>query len=203
MGLIDALSSALGRAAEEVTSALGLTAGAEEKEVAEAIMACAERPKEPEVREVLPAGVANALGVEPTAEEKDVRAKIVLLQAPGAGLMQVCAALGLEEKTELDQVLSAIGELQKDHRKNEAQALVEDAIEAGRVPPAQKEFWLNAAQADYEAAKAAIDALPPMLSSPCAGLKPHTRRRDLTEGENAVCRQLGLSTEAFLNAQAG
>jgi len=205
MPIVKQLAEALAQEPRQVASALGLADdGAEDKQVAEAIMACAARPAEPVISERLPEGVANALGVEPGADEVAVKAKILALQAPGAGMMQVCSALGIDQASELDATLKAVGELQKDHRKNEAEALVDAAIEAGKLPPAQRDFWLASAQGDIEAARAAIDAYPVMTAqAPHGNQADAAGTRELTDTEAMVCSQLGVAKEVFLAALVG
>ena len=199
MPIVKQLAEALAQEPRQVASALGLADdGAEDKQVAEAIMAAVGAAREPPA-EVLPEAVANALGVEPGADEVAVKAKILALQAPGAGLMQVCSALGIDQASELEAALTAIGELQKDHRKNEAEALVDEAIEAGKLPPAQRDFWMNSAQADIEAATAAIGPMPVMTHQDAHPNAAGTGNvRVLSDEEKSVCGLMGLTAEQFL-----
>jgi len=202
MSLLEGIAEALDLEPEQVASRLGLQnaiSGADEPgntdgTVAEAILALADRQLP-----VSPA-VANALGVAPDADETQVRASIIRLKAPGAGLEAVRRALGLDGEAAEADVLNAIGELRESRRRDEAARLVDEAVEAGRIPPAHREFYLREALGDLAAAREVINSLPVLTArSPQPG---RAAGRDLTEDERAVCRQLDLSAEQFLEAGA-
>ncbi|MFW6189898.1 MAG: phage protease [Planctomycetota bacterium] len=195
MSLLDRIAEVLDREPGEVASALGLT-GTEDEEVAEAVMANAAEP-EHAAPPVSPA-VANALGVAADADETAVKAAIIGLKAPGAGLEAVRRALGLDEAAPQADVLNAIGELQQQRRHAEAEEVVDAAVEAGKIPPAHREFYLREALNDLDAARAVINSLPALMDSPAP--PTDTGERALTEAEKGVCRQLGISAEAYLNA---
>jgi len=197
MAILKQVAQALNSTPEDVASRLGLDAGADDRRVAEAIM---EGAAANGAAAVLPEGVANALGVEPDADEAAVRARILQLKAPAAGLASVRRALGLEPTASEQAVLNAIVALRQDHRKREAQALVDEAVKAGKIPPAHREFFLNSALDDLEATKMCLADMPCLLSSQTAGMKADLALRGLTEGEELVCRQLGIGAEAFLKA---
>ncbi len=73
------------------------------------------------------------------------------------------------------------------------------AVQAGKLPPAHREFYLREATRDLDAARSVINALPVRVS-PGESRGPAPQRRPLTEAEESICRQLGLSAEAFINA---
>jgi len=198
MSLLDSIAEVLDREPGEVASALGLT-GTEDKEVAEAVLANAAQPEQA-AQPVSPA-VANALGVTPDADETAVKAAIIGLKAPGAGLDAVRRALALEEGASQADVLNAIGGLQQQRRHAEAEEVVDAAVKAGKIPPAHREFYLREALNDLDAARAVINSLPALTGSPPA--PSDAGDRAMTEAEKDVCRQLGISTEAYLNAAGG
>ena len=190
MPILKQVAEALNSTPEDIASRLGLEAEAEDAKVAEAIMNRAQ---------ALPQGVANALGVEPGADETAVRARILQLKAPAAGLANVRSALGLEQSAGEQAVLNAITALREDRRKSEAQALVDEAVKAGKIPPAHRDFFLNSALEDLEATRMCLADMPCLVSSQTQGMKAGSFLRGLTEGEELVCRQLGISAEAFLS----
>jgi len=146
-----------------------------------------------------PEQVASTLGLEGAGadEAETAEAILALAERPAAGV--VLNALGLEDGATLGDALAAVAALKGDEREEKAEELVNGAVADGRVPPAQRDFWLNAARADYGAAAAAIDNLAPVIAAPCGG-GPARPGRALTDAEEGVRRQLGLSAEAFLNA---
>lgn len=195
MSLLDRIAEVLEREPVELASALGLPS-TEDRQVAETLAARAARSQDAP-RPVSPA-VANALGVAADADETAVRAAIIALKAPGAGLDAVRRALGLQETAPEAEVLNAIAELQQQRRRSEAERLVEAAVEAGKIPPAHSDFYLREALNDLEAARAVINSLPMLTAAPAP---PDDRGRSaVTETERRVCRQLGVSTEAYLSA---
>jgi len=117
-------------------------------------------------------------------------------------LAAVRARLGLPEDAQEEAVLNAIEALQQERAGREAAQLVDGAIEAGRIPPSQRAFFLACARQDLESTGRCLNALPPMMaghSAPALRHAPATQR-ELTQAELSVCRQLGLSAEAFLKA---
>lgn len=201
MPILNQLAEALNQSAEQVASALGLKSQ-EDKDVAEVINAMPGRIAELEAAAGRPAsdGVLNALGCQADADETAVKAAVLRLKAPGAGMDAVKAALGLDASTQQADMLNAIAALEQTHRKSEAQALVDGAIEAGKIPPANKDFWLNAAQADPAAAKAAVESLPVITRQTGDRINADPQGRQLTDAEDQVCRMLGLAREEFLTA---
>lgn len=107
-------------------------------------------------------------------------------------------ALGLPSGAGEGALLGAIDALRTDERDREAARLVEEAVRAGRVPPSQREFFLNCARRDPEATRECLNGLPVVMAARSTPRPAPAHRRELTDGEEGVCRQLGLSTEAFL-----
>ncbi|MFO8008607.1 MAG: phage protease, partial [Candidatus Brocadiia bacterium] len=158
MSLLENLCQALGQEPEQVASRLGLDPAAEDGAVARALVANADG-----AGAVSPA-VARALGVSPEADETAVNTAILRLKAPEAGLEGVRQALGLPEDASRECVLNAVVELRRDRRRSEAEALVDRAVQAGKLPPAHREFYLREATRDLDAARAVINALPVRVS---------------------------------------
>jgi len=205
MHVLNALADALGKTPEEVASSLGLNAGAENKAVAEGVIALAARVNELEAsngedegqQAVVNDSIAALLGVDAGSAETAVKASILRLQAD-SGMDAVCNAIGLPADAKDDAVLARLNELVVARRKSEAEELVDGAVEAGKVTPATKGFWLNAAGADIEAAREAINALPVLT-----GAQPHGNPVDtggpraLTQEQQSVCALLNVSEKTF------
>ena len=218
MSLIDSLAEALGKTPEQVTSELGLEGEVDNAKLAATLMAAAARVTELEAAAAaaaeaaklaetaepkLPAEVANALGLDAGSAIRAAKAAILKLQA-NAGLTSVRMALGLDEKAGQEAVLNAIGGLQASHRQSEAEELVDEATKAGRLPPAQRAFWLNAAQGDLDATRDAINSLPVVTgASALAGRKAGASGDGLTDEERSICAQTGVTPEQFNAARSG
>jgi phage I-like protein len=92
---------------------------------------------------------------------------------------------------ELEEKVSAIvnDRLEERDREGRAEALVDRAVEKGKISPAERDVYLNSARADFEATKEKIDqmrpgaALPRSTSVPSedAGGPKTNSRRDLIE----------------------
>jgi len=204
MSLLDSLARALDRRPEQVASVLGLE-GADDRLVAEAVLANAARVKELEAptsgTPQLNSAAADALGLPPDADERSVRAAIVRLKAPGAGLDRVRDGLGLPRQAGEVEILNAIGALQAACRSRQAERLVDEAIAAGKVPPAHRDFYLREAEADLETVRDVINSLPVLTARADVPRRANAHVADgLTPGERDLCRQLGLSAAAYLRA---
>jgi phage I-like protein len=205
MSVLDSLARALEREPEQVASELGLTAEEgvpDDAQVAQAVMANAARVREleaaQETRPPLPDFVCNALGVTAEADETELKAALIRLKAPGAGMAAVREALALPAEAPESEVLNAIAALREERRRAEAEELVDGAVEAGRIPPAHREFYLREALNDLEATRAVVNSMPAF-----GGAHPARRPQPgpaLEQAQRQVCRQLGLSAEAFAAA---
>jgi phage I-like protein len=218
MTLMDLLCKALGLKPEEIASKLGLK-DTEDAAVANAVMALPARVAELEARvasasdgppAVIPDYICNTIGVAAGSDETTVKAALLKLRAPSAGLAAVRAKLGLPDAADDGALLSTIGALQAARRKNDAEELVDEAVQAGKIPPAHRDFYLQAALDDIAAARLVVNSLPVLVAQSFSRSGRHTQRlgdrfrraerRALSDGEAAVCRQLGLSAEAFINS---
>lgn len=196
MSLLDQLAEALDREPAEFATPLGLSAGAGDREVAEAVLALAD--PEDETQTTVPNAVTAALGLPPEADETAVKAAIIRLKAPGDGLDAVRRALGLDEAAPAEQVLNSIADLRQDRRRGDAEQMVAQAVEAGKIPPAHRDFYLREALNDPEAARQVINSLP-VLTAPQPRPSDDVRP-GLSEAERSVCAQLGITAEAFEEA---
>ena len=193
--LLVRLAELLHSSPDDVASWLGLKSpDVGDETVARAVM------KLTETDERVPTGVANALGLDAAADERSVRAAILRLQAPGAGLVRVRRALGLSDNADEQVMLNAIRDLQQDHQSREAEKLVDRAVEEGRIPPAHREFFLNNALEDYEATRLCLNNMPSVVSPGVHSAGDPEPGRELSDSERQVCSQLGLAPKAYLNA---
>jgi phage I-like protein len=196
MSLLDQLAEALDRQPAEFATPLGLSAGARDRELAEAVLALAD--PEDETQTTVPNAVTAALGLPPEADETAVKAAIIRLKAPGDGLDAVRRALGLAESAPAEQVLNSIAELRQDRRRGDAEQMVAQAVEAGKIPPAHRDFYLREALDDPEAARQVINSLPVLTAPPPRPAED--ARAALSEAERSVCAQLGITADAFAEA---
>ncbi len=107
----------------------------------------------------VPADVLGILRLPANADETAVRAKIMVLQAPNDSRAHIREALALPPGADDEAMVAAINELQLVRRKSEAEELVDGAVEAGKLTPAQRQFWLENARADLDAARDAINSM--------------------------------------------
>lgn len=175
MPILQSLAAALDTEPAALAGRLGLAADADERAVAEAL-------------------VANAETVAPDAPDAEERTALVQLRAEAAALR---AKLGLTEDAPEEDVLNA---LDAADRCSEAEELVDGAVREGRVPPAHRDFYLREALGDLRAAREVINSLP-VLTAP-QPVPPVRTEGTLTDGEETVRRQLGLSAEQMLAARA-
>lgn len=106
-------------------------------------------------------------------------------------------------RTEFDRVAGELAGLQKERAEERATAAVDAATAAGKIAPAQREWALGYARADaagFDAYAAAPSILPVGPIGDRA--PPPPADAPLDETELAVCRQLGLTHEAFKASRA-
>ena len=196
ISLLQKIAQVLDRKPEKVAAALGLDGSQpEDAAVARAIMKMADGEG---TEESVPREVTNALGLAPDAGEQAVRARIIALTAPEAGQGAIRQALGLDATADQADVLNAIGELKRDGQRRDAEALVNRAVREGKILPAQREFYLNSARQDPEATRMCLENMPPVVSSGINTSGPDAPAGNLTEAERAICRQLDIDEERFL-----
>jgi len=215
MKVLALIAAALtGMTPEQVASALGLEADAEDAQVAQGIMALVDRVTELEAASaeaaaageavnapVLPDFVCNALGLGAGSGETAVNAALMKLQA-GVDLSGQRAALGLAEDADEGAIITAINDLQLVRRKSDAEELVDGAVEGGKITPAAREFWLANAGRDLEAARQAINSMQVLVAPSALARKPADKGGDgLTVAEKLICKQMGLKAEEYLAAR--
>ena len=169
------------------------------------------------------------VGLPPEAGEEQVRAALEALQARAQLGDLLVQALGLSDCTVtpelrarvirlaaneqvLDEVSRLREQLEQEARQREQQriqALVEAALEDGRILPNQRELFLRLAQSDFEATRMALEALPPRVPTQLPQLQPAQsiprargdeaqKRAALSDNDLAVAQLVGVSKEALL-----
>jgi len=111
---------------------------------------------------------------------------------------------------QFQRVLGELNQLRVERARERAERAVDDAIKAGKLIPAQRQWAISYCQADFkgfgafaarqpaafggafESAAATFTPPPPALAATAA----------LTATETVICAQLGLSPEDYLGASA-
>lgn len=106
---------------------------------------------------------------------------------------------------ERDAAVTALNTFKAESQDGEITALVDEAVKAGKVAPASKDFYLAICRKDggVDEFKKFI-ASAPVLTSP-SGLDSKPAPADgaeLTADERAACKAMGLTEEAFKKARA-
>ena len=171
------------------------------------------------------AALAGALGLAATAKAADVLAAAKtrgaeLAQALGlaatATAAEVLAAAKAKAgaadpdptafvpRAEFDRVATQLNTLTTARAGELATAAVDDAIKAGKLAPAQRDWGLAAAQKDLVAFQAYAKTAPVIVTpaAPSATPPPGDPEAALTSDELAVCKQMGLTEENFKLARA-
>ena len=160
------------------------------------------------------AALAGALGLAATAKAADVLAAAKTRGAELAQALGLAATATADEvlaaakakagaadpdptafvpRAEFDRVATQLNTLDDRTRADElATAAVDDAVKAGKLAPAQRDWGLAAAQKDLAAFQAYAKTAP-VIVTPAApsATPPGDPEAALTSDELAVCKQLG------------
>lgn len=158
---------------DELRKALGLADDADEEQVREAILACKERA---EARPPAAAkSVLEALRLPLDASEEDVRGKILELKSPD----------GMVRRAEFEALQAELAE-------RDAQALVDQAIAACKVTPAQREWAQAYARRDAEGFAKFVECAPRLIHGQAVPPPRAVGPAALTEAQLSVCEHLDL-----------
>lgn len=140
--------------------------------------------------------VREALGL---AEDADADAVAAAARARGAG-----ADPGQHvPRSEFDRVAGELAAMRTEQDEAQASAAVDEAVAAGRVPPALRDWALSYARADLDGFKAYAKAAPAVAAPAGPGRPPaQDPAAPLDAQELAVCRALGVDAESFRAARA-
>ncbi len=111
---------------------------------------------------------------------------------------------------EFKKALTELNALRAERAREKAEHAVNDAIRAGKLVPAQREWAVAYCAADPEAFLAFVARQPAMLSGEMLTAAPgsaHTRAPEagltLNAAESAICAQLGVSAGDFASRKQG
>lgn len=227
MDLLKQLAEALGKKPAEIAASLGVDTEASTEDVAAAMLAvmssltqtkselkslkdkAAEQQEQLDVltsklqriqQSPVSESVANALGVEPGADENTVIARILAMSTGNRYEPEkIRERLGLPTDADFDAVCSKIDELNVSERQMAAEAIVCKAIEEGRVPPAHKDMWMQNALSNPDATQLALKSMPVRTERQP---KPTATggKRPLTKKEQKLADQLGLDHDKLASA---
>lgn len=145
--------------------------------------------------------LAKALGLAETATAAEVLAAAKTKASTAAD----ADPTAFVPRAEFDRVSVQLTELQTARADDEATKAVDAAIKAGKLAPAQRDWGLAAAKKDLAGFKSYADSAPVIVTpaaaprTPAAGGDPEAA---LTSEEQAVCKSLGLTEEAFKKSRA-
>ena len=105
-------------------------------------------------------------------------------------------------KAQYDQVAHSLASLQTEQRQAETSRLVQEAMAAGKVPPALKDWATDYASQDPGGFKKYVDGAPVITGgSHAREVPPDGGAKTLTREEETVAHAMGLSAEAYLSAK--
>jgi len=192
---------------KEVLALLGLPADTTE---GQAIVAMSTRLKAPAAQEVM-----SALKLKPEATAQEVCRAINDLQIPVVACKEVMSELGLQQTAGASEVIATIRAIKQaqangvsavefEAMKNkivqrEADDLVSEAMKAGKITAAQKDWATKYAREDQEGFKLFVERAPVVISMKTITDTPPKRdaMSDLTQEDREVMKQFELSEEDF------
>ncbi|SRR5579875_477573 len=103
---------------------------------------------------------------------------------------------------QFQRTLTELNQLRAERRRERAERTVDEALRAGRLIPAQREWAISYCQADAKGFNDFIARQPAILQTgENFGRDARARRGHsefLTSNETAICTQLGITAEAYL-----
>ncbi|MBF6569072.1 MAG: hypothetical protein IVW54_09365 [Candidatus Binataceae bacterium] len=103
------------------------------------------------------------------------------------------------------RAVTELNHLRAERGQERAELTVDDAIRAGKLVPAQRAWAVSYCQADFGGFKEFIARQPAMLPAAqhfASASAPRAKSESLTPGELAICTQLGLRPETFIQRRA-
>ena len=162
-------------------------------------------PNAPGIKEL-----RELLGLENDASGADVIAKVRELRASAhAGEVAAHAhdPAHYVAIAEFERALTELNALKAERARERAAHTVEDAIRAGKIVPAQREWAISYCAADARGFQAFAAKQPSFLGENLglSGQPPADRRADggLNAAELAICAQLGLKHSEFVRRKRG
>lgn len=164
-------------------------------------LAAADRSPE-EVQEICMKTVATALGLAETATEAEYLAAVTSLQSKAADT--VAKAIHDETVAKLAATTAELTQIRDAARKGKVDAVIEGALKAKKILPAQKGHYVSLCATDegLAAVEALLAASPELLGA--SGLDDKTVPGgdvvQLSAEDQAVMKQLGLTEDAYREA---
>jgi phage I-like protein len=153
------------------------------------------------------------LNLESDATAADVLAKVRELRAAGDAASSQSTSAHAHDPAhyvaiaEFERALTELNALKADRARERAAHTVEDAIRAGKIVPAQREWAIAYCAADARGFNAFAAKQPSLLGENLglSGQPPADRRADigLNAAELAICAQLGLKHSEFVRRKRG
>jgi hypothetical protein len=140
--------------------------------------------------------ILTALGLSEGSDEATVLAKIQELAARPA------TTEGQYSAEEFRTLQNQVGELSAELARRDAHAAVEDAIRAGKVVPAMREWATGYAARDLAGFKTYAEAAPAFPFGATGQQGGSEEPPAITDAERAIAKQLGLSEEKLAESKA-
>lgn len=171
-----------------IASALSLADSASAEEIATAAAAAAARPESVDL-----APIATALGLQ---GEQNVEQLATAATELKAGMIDATKYVPIETFQALQAKVTENGE-------EKAVAAVDAAIAAGKIAPANRDFYLGSAKKDLPAFQSFVGNAPVVLKpgETDATAADKTAADQLSEEEKAIASSLGLTEEQFLKTK--
>ncbi len=165
-----------------------------------------------EERRMDTSAIALALGLAEDAGVDEILAAIAAMKEQMAGAQEAAvsaavAAATAERDGQLAAARAEVADLASrlaTFQEEAASRLVDDAIAAGKLTPAQRAFWLAQAKSKPEETAAYLATAPVILAPGRSDLVPASATpgsAPLTDDELAVARAFGLNPAAFAAAK--
>ena len=153
------------------------------------------------------------LNLDSDATAADVLAKVRDLRAAGDAAASQSTSTHAHDPAhyvaiaEFERALTELNALKADRARERAAHTVEDAIRAGKIVPAQREWAIAYCAADARGFQTFAAKQPSILGENLglSGQPPADRRADvgLNAAELAICAQLGLKHSEFVRRKRG
>ena len=181
----------LSKALKKVLATLGLTEEANETAVEAALARYEEQSSAGRAAVYGLKAVATALNLDDSSTSEEIVAAAKAAHTPDPG--------AFVPRSEFDKVARTLAQVQDERAAEKATAAVDEAIGAGKVTPAQRDWALAYARAGAEGFERYCEAAPVILAPGSLGEPRPTGDPDaaLTEDELAVCKAMGLDAEKF------
>src|SRR5260370_38315729 len=153
------------------------------------------------------------LNLDGDASVADVVAKVRELRAAGDAASSQSTSTHAHDPAhyvaiaEFERALTELNALKAERARERAAHTVEDAIRAGKIVPAQREWAIAYCAADARGFQAFAAKQPSIIGENLglSGTPPADRRADigLNAAERAICAQLGLKHSEFVRRKRG